>query len=84
MTQVLPPSHRQSASQPTQQAGNWHNNHCQDANLVDLPPFDQYLSDQILASVFSNFQLSPAYQTLVVEEKWLTADHAIFATPSLL
>ena len=55
-----------------------------DPNLVDLPLWGEYLSDHILASVFNEFQPSPAYQRFVAEDAWPTADDAVFGTPSLL
>ena len=55
-----------------------------DSNLVDLPPFEKYLSDHVLASVFSTFQLFSAYQRFVAEEAWPSADDAMFLTLSLL
>ena len=87
MSQVLAPSQPQSAPQPTQQVTQLAQPPLAprgDPNLVDLPPFDKYLSDHVLASVFSEFQLSRAYQRFVADEAWPTADDAICATTSLL
>ena len=55
-----------------------------DRKLVDLPLWDVYLSDHVLASVFSTFYLSSAYPRFVAEGAWPIADDTIFATPSML
>ena len=87
MCQVLASSQPKSAPLPMQQATQLAQPPLAqrvDSNLVDLPPFNKYLSDHVLASVFSEFQLSSAYQRFVAEEAWPSADDAMFLTPSLL
>ena len=83
----LGPWHRLNHNPHCSQRGGqrtWHNHHWHHMGfLVDLPPWVESLSDHILASVYSEFQLSPAYQSFLAEEAWPAADDAIFATPSL-
>ena len=87
MSQVLAPSQPQSAPQSTQQATQLAQPPLaphRDPNVVELPAFDEYLSDHVLAAVFSESEVSPACQRFVAEEAWPTADGEIFATLSLL